>query len=363
MKSIILVGARVPESSVPNPGGQLTASIGLIEHAEKLGYSVKVIDTTQSSFPVPPLKARLKRGWQRVVELFSSLSSDNVQGVIIFSSSGMSFYERIVLSMICRLRKVPDVFFMRSGHFMNQVNKSKFYRIIASTFLKVPQNIGAQGEDWKLFYSSIGVKESKVFVVRNWLSASFPTLTVPKKAEDKLIRFVFVGWMVKEKGVTQLLSAISELSKEFTFHVDLVGGGTLEGYCSDYVVNNQLQDYVTLHGWQDKDYVVETYKNSHVFILPSEAEGFPNSFLEALALGLPAICTNVGGVSDSLINGENGHLLANNSSESIYNAMKSYIEKPELVECYSQAAIEVYKQNHSRYENCSILLNRIIGDS
>ena len=69
MKRFILVGADPHGGKVAHPGGQLTACEGLIRYAEKNSLGVEVIDTTQSSFPVPPIGERLKRGFSRVLEL------------------------------------------------------------------------------------------------------------------------------------------------------------------------------------------------------------------------------------------------------------------------------------------------------
>ena len=132
VSKFILVGAKPQSEKTSNPGGQLTASLGLVEYAQAIGYDLEVIDTTQSSFPVPPLKTRLNRGIARVKQLYTLLRNGNVKGVIIFSSSGASFYERIVLSLICQLFRVPDIFFIRSGHFYNAV---ELLRLLIKLFL------------------------------------------------------------------------------------------------------------------------------------------------------------------------------------------------------------------------------------
>ena len=113
-------------------------------------------------------------------------------------------------------------------------------------------------------------------------------------------------------------------------------------------------------GWLEPDAVKEHLRNSHVFVLPSKAEGFPIALLEAMALGLPAICTNVGAIADSLINDINGYLLVDGSTESIAQAMQHYLIEPELVARHSVEALKIVNKQHNRDENCKLLFSQFM---
>jgi len=355
----ILIGAKPPKNKLANLGGQLTASIGLVDYMESVGFDIEVIDTSQSSFPVPLFKERLIKGLNRTKQLFNLLKTEKIDGVIIFSSSGFSFYERIFQSLICRFFKVADIFFVRSGHFMTTTSSSTFKRLIAKVLLKIPRRIGVQGSAWIPFYQSLGVNREKCILIRNWLQCGFP---VAEKARSynktRAISFVFVGWLVKEKGIVQLLNAFTSLQEKYNVKLHLVGGGVLEKFCFDFQKNNCLEDKLYLHGWCEKGKVIELVNKCDIFVLPSEAEGFPNALLEAVALGLPTICTNVGGVSDTLLNNSNGFLLESNESDLIYEAMQKYLENPSLILDHSKAALKIYQINHNRVQNCGVLLDQ-----
>jgi glycosyltransferase involved in cell wall biosynthesis len=356
-KKFILIGAKPQKEKAPNPGGQLTASIGIIDYLGSLGHEVEVIDTTQSSFPIPPIKERLFRGLSRVKQLFDLLRHQEVSGVIIFSSNGFSFYERIFQSLICRLFRAPDIFFIRSGHFINSLNRSIYKRFIARILLKIPKNIGAQGKNWVYFYEFLGVDKNKVHIVRNWLSPNFPITKKTKECKlGNIVSFIYVGWLTKEKGVPQLLDAVKKLKNKYKFELHLVGGGTLESFCHDFK-NHDLDSILHIYGWQDKHDVIRMLNRAHVFILPSEAEGFPNALLEAISLGLPAICTDVGGVSDGLLDNHNGFLLESNESSKIYDAMKKYLDSPALINKHSESSMKIYHKYFDREKNCKVLLN------
>ena len=363
MKRFILVGADPDVGEVDHPGGQLTASAGLIEYGRKHRYVVDVIDTTQSSFPVPSLGTRLKKGWTRLVRLNSMLSTGRWIGVIIFSSSGFSFYERILMALVCRMRGIKVMFFMRSGHFMNSVNGSFLNRLFASLLLKVPSCIGAQGRPWVDFYQSLGVPANKISVVRNWISADFPIAQYPRKRlRGKSINFLYVGWLVDAKGVRELLAAVEHLMHEYQFTLTLIGGGTLTGFAIEQS-RMRLAGYLKVLGWQDHLQVQQHLAAADVFVLPSSAEGFPNALLEAMAMGLPSICTDVGAVADSLYDEVNGFLLPNNNPETIALAMEAYLANPDLLVSHSEKTLEIFKRQHQWESNCSELFNKFIEEN
>jgi hypothetical protein len=101
-RKYVLVGSKPSELAAQNPGGQITASIGLINYLRLNGHEVDIIDTTQSSFPVPSFRVRLAKGSMRLVTLARFIYSGGVSGVIIFAKAGFRFYERICMSALCR---------------------------------------------------------------------------------------------------------------------------------------------------------------------------------------------------------------------------------------------------------------------
>jgi glycosyltransferase involved in cell wall biosynthesis len=359
----ILVGAKPGKDASQNPGGQLTASISLTQYAKLHGIDVETIDTTQSSFPIPPFFVRLVKGASRLVMLLKRLCTQDVHGVIIFASAGFSFYERICMSALCRLFGVQDIFFMRSGHFMTAVQDSSRYAFWARGLLKVPSLIGAQGDNWVVFYRSLGVDITKVRVIRNWLPDWIKVVDTPKKLRmDEPIHFIFVGWLVREKGVIELLDAISELRSHHRFCFTFVGSGTLKAQVKQRIEESDWGEDVVALGWKSNEEVEQLLMSADVFVLPSYAEGFPNVLLEAMAKGLPVICSDVGGVSESLKNGVNGFLIPPKETKPLIQAMDYYLRHPDVITHHSQAALKILRDNHDLKTNCQRLFS-IFSDS
>lgn len=349
---IILIGAKPTSDTNQNPGGQMTASLGLIKYANSVGITLKVIDTTQSSFPVPSFSTRFKKGILRLGELLSLNRNYDIRGAIIFSSSGFSFYERILLAFLCKMLGIKTLLFIRSGHFMEELKASKFRLRLAKLFLRVPTLIGAQGENWREFYETLNVANQRIKVIRNWLSPDMKLLGI-KSVTKKPVRFIFVGWVVKNKGVIELLNACELLTKQgYEFKLTIVGDGDLSSYVKDFVTHRNLSNSVQWVGWKSPQEVHFLLQKHDVFVLPTKAEGFPNSMLEAMSAGLPLIVSDVGDVSDSLLNNENGFLLASASASDIFNAMSKYIKDPSIIEKHSEMSLCILKKNHDHEQNC-----------
>lgn len=358
MKKIyILIGAKPNKNNMQHAGGQITASIGLAKYAEKNGFKLTIIDTTQSGFPVPSFRERLIKGGSRLKKLLNELRSFEINGVIIFAGHGFSFCERICMSLLCRLYNVNDILFVRSGFFRDSVNNaSNISTFLVKCALKIPSYIGAQGLSWIDFYSLLGVDTEKLVLVRNWIPHDYSVVTAPKEvAHNQTLTFVYVGWLVVEKGIIELLDAIDSLYSSFDFKLIFVGGGTLDGLVNERIRNNKMTSRIMSLGWQNNEEVKNALSCSHVFVLPSYSEGFPNALLEAMAMGLPAICSDVGAISDSLHNDVNGYLIPPKNSRSLASAMEKYLLNKEFVKLHSQATLNIISLNHDWEQNCKKL--------
>lgn len=352
-KNIIYVGAK-PDLDNNHAGGQSTASIGLIEYADLHEINLQIIDSAQESFPIPSFIQRVSKAKSRVLQLVNLLRKDSIHGVIIFSSAGFSFYEKSFLALICRFFCVKCLLFVRSGHFITECNKSSFKRSISKLLLKIPTQVGAQGSQWKEFYNLLGVPNQKISIIRNWLPSNrsiSDSIKTYQESSELELTFVFVGWVVKNKGIFELIEAIKQSAALKKCKFLIAGGGEgLEQIRND-VIGYKL-DRVELLGWQSPSQIDDLLNKSHVFVLPTYAEGFPNALLEAISQGLPAVISPVGSVADSAIQGENAEWVIPQDITSLRLALEKFYEKPELVEKYSINSIRIAKIQHSRKDNC-----------
>lgn len=132
------------------------------------------------------------------------------------------------------------------------------------------------------------------------------------------LKLIVVGQLNRRKGVCQLLHIVSEYTETEVF-LDLVGG--FEKSSDIYVKYKDLPN-VRFHGYVTHDVLYKLYQNSHVFVLPSFAEGMALVGLEALASGLPLLCSDYSGVSDLIVPYENGIVTRAGYEEDVRNGIE-----------------------------------------
>lgn len=113
-------------------------------------------------------------------------------------------------------------------------------------------------------------------------------------------KLLYVGQLIKRKGLKWLLMAINILKNEFpNLKLILVGDGEDQEYFQQLVTQLQLTKHVDFMGRIDHlDKLVSLYRECHAFVLPSLSEGLPTVILEAFYFGLPLIATDIPGVRE-----------------------------------------------------------------
>jgi glycosyltransferase involved in cell wall biosynthesis len=119
-------------------------------------------------------------------------------------------------------------------------------------------------------------------------------------------RLLFAGRLNYQKNLGQLLRALDGISDGF--ETTLVGEGELKSALMSLAGDLKLQN-VNFAGRQDGEALLEYFRQADVFVLPSEREGMPLVLLEAMAMGLPIVATNVTGSKDVVRDGVNGLLV------------------------------------------------------
>lgn len=152
-----------------------------------------------------------------------------------------------------------------------------------------------------------GIKENQIKVVPYGVNIS--QFHPMRRSYEGCLKLIFVGSVTYRKGMHRLLHVVSEIP-----NVELYLAGTYDKNSSLYL---SYKDNTQIHfeGFVTRDRLNELYNKCDVFVLPSLCEGMAMVGLEAMATGLPIICTYYTGVNDVVEDGVNGFVYdANNES-------------------------------------------------
>jgi len=160
--------------------------------------------------------------------------------------------------------------------------------------------------------------------------------------------FVFVGRLVKDKGINELIAAFTELSKENHNIVLLLVGGfeaELDPLLPETLALMDANKKIVSVGWQNDVRPYLAMADSMVF--PSYREGFPNAVLQSAAMGLPSIVSDINGCNEIVKNHVNGIIVAPKNTEQLKNAMASLLNNRDTVQLNSG---EIRKQIQDHYK-------------
>jgi glycosyltransferase involved in cell wall biosynthesis len=148
------------------------------------------------------------------------------------------------------------------------------------------------------------------------------------KPDDLVL--VFVGRIVRDKGINELMEAFHTLSQKYDQLKLLMVGPyeeALDPISAKASKEIETNAAIISLGWQDD--VRPYFAVSDVLIFPSYREGFPNVVLQAGAMGLASIVSDINGCNEIIEEGVNGIIIPVKNSQAIEEAIESMIKNPE----------------------------------
>jgi len=145
------------------------------------------------------------------------------------------------------------------------------------------------------------------------------------------------------KGHHYLVEAIAQLDR--SVRLVLVGGGPEASRIRELAVRLGIEKRVTLLGVRED--VGEILAASDLFVLPSLNEGLSQALLEAMALAIPVVATNVGGTPDVLQPGRTGWCARPGQTQPLADAIRHALDRPSLSQSYARAARVLVTQRFS----------------
>jgi len=174
--------------------------------------------------------------------------------------------------------------------------------------------------------------------------------------------FVFVGRIVSDKGINELIKAFSELqtveNKPTDIKLLLVGGleNDLDPLNPETLAEiNQNRDIISVGFQQD---VRPFFAISDALVFPSYREGFPNVVMQAGAMGLPSIVSDINGCNEIIIEGENGLIIPSKNVKKLKEKMLTLAKDKNL---YIKLKENSRRMIENRYEQ-SVVWNALLEE-
>lgn len=162
--------------------------------------------------------------------------------------------------------------------------------------------------------------------------------------------FIFVGRLVGDKGINELIKVFCDISeKEKNLKLILVGPSEpdLDPLLPETISNLESNDRILTVGFQQD--VRPYFAISNALVFPTYREGFPNVVMQAGAMGLPAIVTDINGCNEIIIEGKNGTIIPTKSEVHLKEAMLNFVSNKEKLLAehlkYRQMIVDRYEQS------------------
>ena len=145
--------------------------------------------------------------------------------------------------------------------------------------------------------------------------------------DDGVCSFLFVGRIMKEKGVDEFFAAAKTIKAELGEKVAFDVVGFYEDAYKETVDQLVADSVIKFHGFQTD--VHPFYEAADCVVLPSYHEGMSNVLLEAAASGRPLITSDIPGCREAVENGVSGYLCPAKDADALYEALRRFVELPE----------------------------------
>ncbi len=339
----------------PVGGGMFKVADYLIQsQCDPHDTPIEVMKTARSA-QLRPLDTRGARGplWSLGVlavalfRLAQGRCSGRLAGVHVNMAERLSLVRKSVVVMFCHALGIPVIVHLHAA----QLHRAwptlpALARSMVRHVFSLPACCIVLGRESANFVQrELGVPVHRIERVINgvpeptWLR---PPRTLGRASTPQLL---FVGNLSARKGVPQLLRALALAPLAgVPLRLTLAGGGDIEGYRAIAQAMG-LGDRVYFAGWTEQAQVARLMSEADLLVLPSHDEGLPLVILEALACGVPVVCTPVGEIAHVLQDRVHAHFVAPGDVSGLARTLAALLADAPQRTALSQQGRALYRQS------------------
>ena len=260
---------------------------------------------------------RLLFSFKSILRVKREIKTNNYDILHAHVSERFSLIRKGILLRFAKKHHLKTILHMHGAEFqdlyekMSPRKKKKIKRIVDTA-----DRVIILGEYWVDFVSSLVSDPKKIKVVYN--AVSVPSSNLYNKDGNVLL---FLGAVVKRKGIDVLLDALSQFPNSFknSFKV-LIYGPNPSKDIENKIKEHGLFNFVDYKGWLSLEEKPKVFEKTILNILPSFNEGLPMTILETMSYGIPNISTRIAAIPEA-INKDNGVLLEPGDIDGLRNAI------------------------------------------
>ena len=263
--------------------------------------------------------------------------------VQVHTAYGNDFWRGAAFVLFSWAGRIPSVLIIHGSRFDRAYQESRALQRAAIRFiLRRPSAIHVRGEYWRRVLHSIVPGLPVHLLPTTTDPVEEPAVAPAVKWQAPVVLFVGGTAIVTDnvrKGLPDLLGIVSRLVAEVPEAKVRIAGPSSGDTWKEYLSPNSAER-VEFVGSLSQEEIRGLYRTAAVFVLPSHAEGMPNTILEAMAHGLPIVATTVGSIPEVVEHEVGGYLLPPGDQEQLLTALIKVLKDP-------QAALKMGEHNRS----------------
>ena len=266
------------------------------------------------------------KAWARVALLLRRLDAPLVH---VQTASRGSFWRKFVVCLLARAARRPYIVHLHGGGFTRfyENESSALGRHFIRSTLAHAALVIVLSEEWRERVFRI-CPTAKVEVLHN--AVSIPDTAGLRRLEAQDPTLLFLGHLLRDKGVYDLVQAFARLARRFPRLKLVLGGVGNIAAVRQLAGQLGIVDRVSCPGWLGPERKTAALAGCTIFILPSYAEGMPMALLEAMSWGVPVIVTPVGGIPQVVVHEVNGLLVTPGDIDGLATAVTRLLGDTDL---------------------------------
>ena len=283
--------------------------------------------------PQETTDSRIVNFWRRLEKLHRIWKQEKPD--LVLSCTGKNNFMTIVSTMFTRTKPVVSVVGEAKEEY-----PGKLMRMLANLLFPHAAGVVLQTERSRSFFSKRVGKTA--VILPNSLNPLFIRPTFQGEREK---RIVSVGRLDANKNHEMMIRAFAKLASKYPeYTLTIYGDGELRNHLEKLIDSLELSDRIFLPGVILN--VAEEIEKASLFLLTSYSEGVSNALIEAMALGLPVIATDVpsGGTVELIEHAKNGWIIPAGDEAALVNAMEKLLSDRELAESLGEQACKLQER-------------------